>query len=60
MLYDLACNKNTTAAQVIEYNRYDLIFNRPLNDILKQQLHTLYTDLSTITINESQDNYIWR
>jgi hypothetical protein len=36
MLYDLACNKNVTVAQIIGYNKYYLMFDRPFNNILRQ------------------------
>jgi hypothetical protein len=60
LLYELALNKNATVAQVIGYNRYYLIFIRSLNEILRQQLHTLYTALANVTFNTYEDISIWR
>jgi hypothetical protein len=58
MLFDLASNKNVTLAQVIEYNKLYLNINRPLNDILRQQLNSLYNTLSTIVLNTTKDTYV--
>jgi zinc-binding in reverse transcriptase len=60
ILHDLALNKNATVAQVIGYNKYYLIFTRSLNEILRQQLHTLYIELSNVTFNAYEDICIWR
>jgi hypothetical protein len=55
MLYDITLNKNATVAQIIDYNRYYLIFTRPLNNILRQQLITLYNELSMISFTLTDD-----
>jgi zinc-binding in reverse transcriptase len=60
MLYELTSNKTATAAQIIRYNRYYLIFTRPLNDILHEQLIKLHSSLSEITLNTSDDLILWR
>jgi hypothetical protein len=60
MFYDITLNKNTTVSQIIGYNRYYLIFTRPLNNILRQQLITLYTELSAISFTLTDDQIIWR
>jgi hypothetical protein len=36
LFYDLALNQNITVTQIIDYNRYYLIFIRPLKEILRQ------------------------
>jgi hypothetical protein len=60
MLYDLALNQNATVAHIIGHNRYYLIFNKPLSEILRQQLHGLYTQLSSISLNNTEDTIVWR
>jgi hypothetical protein len=60
MLYDLASNKKASVAQIIGYNRYYLTFTRPLNDILHQQLLSLYGLLATVTLNMDEDIILWR
>jgi hypothetical protein len=51
MLFESTTNTNDTMAQVIEYNRFYIHFNRLLNATLSQQSHTLYNTLSTIHLN---------
>jgi hypothetical protein len=36
------------------------MFDRHLNDILRQKLHTLYNLISTVSLTTSEDIYIWR
>jgi hypothetical protein len=55
-----ALNKNATLAQIIGYNRYYLIFSRPLNNILRQQLFHLYNELTRITLTLHYDQILWR
>jgi hypothetical protein len=55
ILYELSTNKNILVSQAIGYNRFYLIFNRPLNHILQQQLETLYCQLVQNTLNNDPD-----
>jgi hypothetical protein len=59
-LYDIASDKNITMDKVIGFNRYYLTFNRPLNNILYQQLHALYIQLSHISLTMESDSIKWR
>jgi hypothetical protein len=60
MLYDLTSNKKAIVAQIVGYNRYYLTFTRPLNDILHQQLLSLYGLLANVTLNMDEDIILWR
>jgi hypothetical protein len=51
MLYELASNQNVIVAQIIGYYRFCLTSIRPLNDILHEQLFSLYRSLLDITLN---------
>jgi hypothetical protein len=56
----LANNKDSTVAQIIGYNRFYLSFTRPLNNTLNQQLQSLYTLLSEVTLTNNKNLVIWR
>jgi hypothetical protein len=58
MLYELATDKKATITQIVGYNNYYLIFSRPINDILRTQLHTLYNNLSNFSLITIKDNCI--
>jgi hypothetical protein len=60
MLYELATDKMATIAQIIGYNRYYLTFYRPINYILRTQLHTLYNSLSNFSLSAIEDICIWK
>jgi hypothetical protein len=60
MLYELASNKNIILAQIIGYNRYYLTLSRSLNATLHEQLLSLYSSLSDVTLNTMDDLIIWR
>jgi hypothetical protein len=46
--------------EVIGFNRYYLLFNRPLNDILRHHLTSLYTLWRWCNITTSPDVSLWR
>jgi hypothetical protein len=60
MLYDLSSNKKVIVAQIIGYNRYNLTFTRPFNEILHQELFSLYGILTEINLNIVDDIVLWR
>jgi hypothetical protein len=59
LLYDIASNKDIIVNQAIGYNKFYITFNRPLNIIL-QQLNLLYSQLTDITLTNSDDIIRWR
>jgi hypothetical protein len=46
--------------EVIDFNRLYLIFSRSLNDVLSQQLLSLYNLLSRVSLNTTHGICIWR
>jgi hypothetical protein len=54
LLYELTNIKDSTVAQIIEYNRFYITFTRLLNAILTHQLHSLYTLISSVTLKFEQ------
>jgi hypothetical protein len=60
LLFEISSNQEIIVAEVIGFNRYYLLFNRPLNDILRHHLTSLYTLIINANITTSPDVSLWR